>query len=100
MIYYRVYQNGRPVTKTTFIDHDDETEYRFEVLIADNGKLACVAESSEKKEPRRLLSILYDSESGKSWPRDAEGAEAEWRDRFKRVEREHPGFKMPSKLAR
>jgi hypothetical protein len=51
------------------------------------------------------VSVLYDAESGESWPRDGGNwhmdpdVRRKWRERFERVRREHPDCPVPRKLS-
>jgi hypothetical protein len=105
MVYYRIDADGREVTHTTFLDHDDKGEYEFRMVSAEGGRLVCVYEVSRYVKNSYMV-LLYDEESGESWPRDRGGylgappdKDKKWRERFERIRREHPGFTTPHYLA-
>jgi hypothetical protein len=95
MVYYRIDRNGTELAPTTFLDDDDGKEYQFKVLVAEGGRLVCVYEVSRGSD-NSYLNILYDAGSGESWPRDR--SNRKWRERFERLQREHPSFRMPRRL--
>ncbi len=103
MIYYRIDQNRTELVPTTFIDLDDQGTYHFKALIAENGQLACVYDVKRGTEDC-FMTILYDTQSGESWPRDRDNwsfyleIKKKWRERFERVKREHPDYQIPHDL--
>jgi hypothetical protein len=103
MVYYRIDRNGTELAPTTFLEHDDGKEYQFKVLVAEGGRLVCVYEVSRGSD-NSYLTILYDARSGESWPRDRANwisnpeIKRKWRERFERLQREHPSYRMPRDL--
>lgn len=103
MVHYRIDRDGTELVPTTFLDHDDEGSYQFNVLVAEGGRLVCAYEVSRGSE-NGYMTILYDAASGESWPRDNANwhfypaVKRKWRERFERVQREHPGYQMPRGL--
>jgi hypothetical protein len=103
MVFYRIDANGRALATRTFMDHDDGKEYQFNVLVAEGGQLVCVYEVSRGSE-NGYMTILYDAGSGESWPRDRglwisnPEIKRKWRERFERLQREHPSYRIPRHL--
>lgn len=97
MVYYRVDMGTRELVPKTFLDHDDEGDYRFRVASADEGQLACVYEVNRASEDPSLL-LMYDAQSGESWPRTGrETGEVSdrWRERYGRLKAENPELPTP-----
>jgi hypothetical protein len=101
MIYYRVDAGCREVVHTTFLEHDDKGQYEFQVVQADDGRLACVYEVTRAADSHYFL-LMYDAESGESWPRlrDDETRQmpdvvAKWRERHRRLKAAHPELPSP-----
>jgi hypothetical protein len=95
MVFYRIDANGRELAPMSFMEHDDRGSYQFKVLLAEGGQLACVYEVSRGSN-NGYMTVLYDAVSGESWPRDS--SNRKWRERFERVRREHPSYRMPRGL--
>jgi hypothetical protein len=95
MVFYRIDANGRELVPMTLMEHDDRGSYQFKVLLAEGGQLACVYEVSRGSN-NGYMNILYDAVSGESWPRDS--SNRKWRERFERLQREHPSYRMPRGL--
>jgi hypothetical protein len=102
-VVYRIDKNGAELVPTTITELDDGGDYRFNLLIADGGQLVCVHEVN-RGNANSSLNILYDATTGESWPRDSTNyhfnpeTKAKWRERFERVRREHPSFRIPVDL--
>lgn len=101
VVYYRVDFGRWAVAPTTYLEHDDRSEFVFRLVTADGGRLACVYSEAPPGD-RPLVFLVYDAASGESWPRtrvDQGGttreAEARWRDRVQRLQAEHPGLPDP-----
>ncbi|VTR93321.1 unnamed protein product [Gemmata massiliana] len=103
MVYCSLEHHGLKVVPIQWIDHDSGGAYQFEALRADNGRLVCVYEVNRYAD-YCSLAVLYDADSGECWRgaaanwRTDPAVAAKWRERFARVAREHPHFRVPTAL--
>jgi hypothetical protein len=101
VVYYRIDRGWTELVPRWSLELDDGDDYRFAAVTAEGGRLACVYEVDRRLE---YLTILYDAESGESWPRDSTNwhvypeVRRKWRERFERVLREYPDCPVPRKL--
>lgn len=100
-VYYRVDEGGREVIQTTWLDHDDGSEYEFRMVSANGGRLVCVYEVARAAD-NDFLMLIYDAQRRESWPRarvEYGGypgeASAKWRERFRRLKAENPELPAP-----
>jgi hypothetical protein len=103
VVYYRIDRGWTELAHTTHLELDDGGDYRLAAVTAEGGRLACVYGAGPGREH---VTVLYDAESGESWPRDggnwhlAPEVRRKWRGRFERVRREHPDCPVPARLQR
>jgi hypothetical protein len=103
VVHYRVDAGARELVPTKVLGLDNRGDYRFEVVLADGGRLACVYEVTKARKNSFLL-LMYDADSGECWPGDLNDDDAshepevvaKWKQRFQRLKAEHPDLPAPA----
>jgi hypothetical protein len=93
-IYYQIEKSGNIAVPKTYLHLDLHYTYDIKVVFAETGRLACVYDT---KLWTKGLYIIWDAESGESWPRlrDDEvsyesSVKQKWLERYTRLKLENP----------
>ncbi|MBI2807842.1 MAG: hypothetical protein HYX68_22905 [Planctomycetes bacterium] len=95
-VYYEILENREVIVPAMFLGSDRGQRFEFQVVFADNGRLACVWQANRAVKGVPWI-IIYDNAVRESWPQvwwcEQRSSPREWEERYFLLQGENPSLR-------